>query len=386
MILTGRRVPAPPTRHELFAPPLTGGTRVEVCIVGASVAGMTAAYLLARDKRSVMVIDEGPIGGASPLGELAHLASVIEQPYFLLERLHGADSARVAAQSFAAATDAIEATVRRERMSCEFERLDGLRFTAGAGGLAEAQREVEAARRAGLAEVELARADALGAEASAACVRYPGQAQLHPHKYLAGLARAITRERGRIHGGVRARPASPLQPCTLVTAAGHSIEAEVVVCPAGVQPPAASAAGVGLRVPRGALTRALYWEASPGLRCARLHSGAATGEVLLAAGTGDARAVEDWARRRFPCAGEVIQRFTGELPQTADLLAFVGHRHCDSESVYVSTSSWGSAMTRAAIAGMAIRDFVEGSRMPSGDLYMPTACYAARFEPAVAHD
>lgn len=381
MLITARRALVQ-TRNELLAPPLTGGARVDVCIVGAGMAGMTAAYLLAREKRSVMVIDEGPIGGASSAEELSHLASVIEQPYFLLERLHGADAARLAAQGFGAATDAVEATVRRERIACEFERLDGYRLGGADGALPEARREVEAARRAGLGGVEVAGAVPVGGEQPGPCVRYPGQVHLHPRKYLAGLARAIAREGGRIHCGVRVHAVSASEPCHLVTAAGHCIEAGAVVSPSGAQPPAMQAAGVALRVPRGTITRALYWEAGPGIRCARLRAATPAGEVLLAAGTADAAAIEAWARERFPAAGEAVQRFAGELPQAADLFAFVGRRRGDARSVYVGTASWGSALTRAAIAGMAIRDFVEGARMPPGDAWLPSACYAARFEHA----
>lgn len=381
MLITGRRALVEP-RNELLAPPLTGGAQVDVCIVGAGVAGMTAAYLLSREKRSVMVIDEGPIGGVSPVEELSHLGSVIEQPYFLLERLHGPDAARLAAQGFGAATDAIEATVRREHIACEFERLDGYRFGGAQSAALEARREVEAARRAGLGHVEISGAVPVEGEPSGPCVRYPGQVHLHPRKYLAGLARAITREGGRIHCGVRVHAVSASEPCHLVTAAGHAIEAEAVVSPSGAQPPAMQAAGVALRVPRGTITRALYWEAHAGIRCARLRSGTPAGEVLLAAGSGEPAAIEAWARERFPCTGEVVQRFSGELPQAADLFAFVGRRQGETRSVYVGTSSWGSAMTRAAIAGMAIRDFVEGARTPSGDAWLPSACYAARFEHA----
>ena len=43
--------------------PLDRDIRVNVCIVGAGIAGMTCAYLLARTGRTVIVIDDGPIAG-----------------------------------------------------------------------------------------------------------------------------------------------------------------------------------------------------------------------------------------------------------------------------------------------------------------------------------
>ena len=42
-------------------PKLADDISVEVCIVGAGIAGMTTAYLLAREGKSVGVLDDGPI-------------------------------------------------------------------------------------------------------------------------------------------------------------------------------------------------------------------------------------------------------------------------------------------------------------------------------------
>src|SRR6185437_9448842 len=125
MIVSARPSPSRFHSTELLAPPLTGGARVDVCIVGAGLAGMIAAYLLAREHRSVMVIDDGPIGGVQGGFEAAHLASVIEKPYAMVEARLGAAAARLAAQSYAAAIDALEAIALREHIACEFERLDG---------------------------------------------------------------------------------------------------------------------------------------------------------------------------------------------------------------------------------------------------------------------
>ena len=351
---------------------LRGGARVEVCIVGGGLAGMLAAYLLARERRAVMVLDEGPLGGSPAAAEVAQLASMVEQPYLELERIHGAAAARIAAQGHAAAIDAVEAIVHRERIACEFERLDGFRL-ASAGAPADAAREAAAALRAGVQGAEVLAAPPIEGADPGACVRYPAQAQFHPLKFVLGLARAITREGGRVHCGVRTRAMLPGKPSTVVTAAGHRIEAEVLVAP-GIEPAPRAAHVIGLRVPRGSVTRALYWESAFTPRCARLRAGNASGELLLVAGTGEAEALAAWARRHFPRAGDVVQRFSAELAGTANVFAVAGRGECDSEATYVSTASWGSAMTRAAIAAMVIRDYVLGEATAGADI--ATRCYA----------
>ena len=42
---------------------LATNASADVCIVGAGIAGMTTAYLLAREGKQVVVLDDGPIGG-----------------------------------------------------------------------------------------------------------------------------------------------------------------------------------------------------------------------------------------------------------------------------------------------------------------------------------
>ncbi len=386
-----------PHSRELLAPPLHGGARVDACVIGAGLAGMVAAYQLARDGRRVMVVDEGPLGGVDDGFQAAHLASVVEKAYARLERSHGAHAARVAAQSHAAAIDALEAIVRREHIACDFERLDGYCF-AGSGEEASAlRRELDAARRAGVRGVEALPAVPLEGVPWSGCLRFPDQAQFHPTRFLAGLARAIVRHGGRIHCGVRARAIAAGRPVRVLTTAGHRIEADAVVTSHAVRadgrlearPRAAIAHVVGLRVPRGAVPRALYWQASECGRWARLGTQPLQGggELLLAGGEDPESdddhtayrylALEDWARERFPMAGDVVQRFTGQVVPSFDVFALAGADGRDSESVCVAAGEWGTAMTRGVIAGIVVRDFVEHVPTPWADLYLPEACCTA---------
>jgi glycine/D-amino acid oxidase-like deaminating enzyme len=224
-------------------------------------------------------------------------------------------------------------------------------------------------------------------------VRYPGQAHFHPTRFLAGVARAIVREGGRIHCGVRCKSIDPGKPITVVTGSGHRIEANTLVTSHpvhggpgnGIRPAPRMAHVVGLRVPRGSVPRGLYWESSDPGRWVRLRSqGTGAGEVLLVGGEDPAGdddhtayrylALEEWARTRFPTAGEVVQRFTGQVMQSSDIFALASRGECDSESVFVPAGEWGTAMTRGTIAGLVIKHFADGAELPWAELYVPEAC------------
>src|SRR5918992_5828255 len=102
--------------------PLAENVHVNVCVVGAGIAGMTTAYLLAKAGKSVAVLDDGPIGGGMTQMTSAHLTNMMDDRYFELERLHGRIGARLAAESHTAAIDCMEKIAREEHIECDFER------------------------------------------------------------------------------------------------------------------------------------------------------------------------------------------------------------------------------------------------------------------------
>ena len=178
---------------------LEQNAQADVCIVGAGIAGMTTAYLLGRAGLKVIVLEDGEIGSGETGRTTAHLSNALDDRYFELERLHGDRGAKLAAESHTSAIEQIETVAREEQIECDFERLNGYLFVPPGDDRSILERELEAAHRAGLTEVEmLARAPLEGFD-TGACLRFPRQAQFHPMKYLAGLARAVTGSGGEIY-------------------------------------------------------------------------------------------------------------------------------------------------------------------------------------------
>src|SRR5262245_61761472 len=183
--------------------PLTSDTSADVCIVGAGIAGLTTAYLLTQVGKSVVVLEDGGIGSGQTGATTAHLVNALDDRFFDLERYHGERGARLAAEGHSAAIDRIESLVSRERIACDFRRLDGYLFCAPGHDEAFLDRELGAVHRAGLHNVaKIGRAPV--SFDTGPCLRFPNQAQFHPLKYLAGLADAIERSGGRIFSGTHA--------------------------------------------------------------------------------------------------------------------------------------------------------------------------------------
>src|SRR4029079_12016206 len=93
----------------------------DVCVVGAGIAGLTTAYLLAREGRTVIVIDAGHVGHGQTAVTTAHLSYVIDDTFKEMLRLHGPDGARLARDSHARAIDRIETIFNEEDSDCPLE-------------------------------------------------------------------------------------------------------------------------------------------------------------------------------------------------------------------------------------------------------------------------
>lgn len=76
-------------------PHLKTSMDTDVCIVGGGIVGLTNAYTLAKQGKSVVVLDQGSIGGEQTLRTTAHLAWALDDRFYELERLFGEDGARL---------------------------------------------------------------------------------------------------------------------------------------------------------------------------------------------------------------------------------------------------------------------------------------------------
>ncbi len=373
---------------------LTENASADVCVVGGGISGLTTAYLLLQAGKSVVVLDDGPLGGGASAVTTAHLSNAVDDRYYNIEHLHGTDGARVVAESHTAAIQQIATVVEEEHINCDFEWLDGYLILAPETPKDVLDQERDAAYRAGLRDVALLAETPLSAWAHAPCLHFPRQARFHPLEYLAGLARAVERLGGHIFTDTHADEVHGGEP-GCVRAGKKSVAAKYIVVATNspVNDRVAihtKQAGymtyvVGARIPHGSVQDALFWDTADPYHYVRLHRDAErpeSNDILIVGGEdhptgqesdteGRYLRLEAWARAHFQQIEQITFRWSGQVMETIDGVAFIGRNPLDRENVFVITGDSGMGMTHGTIGGMLIRDLIIEKHNPWAALYDP---------------
>jgi len=369
--------------QRLRQPVLEKDLKADVCVVGAGIAGLTTAYLLAREGKSVVVLDAGEVGGGQTQRTSAHLSNAIDDRYREIERLHGARGAQLAAESHTAAIRRIEAIIKAEHIDCDFKRVSGYLFPAPGQDPSALEQERDAARRAGLQEVDLVPSP-LGSHWQGPCLRFPQQAQFHPLHYLYGLAVAFGKKDGQLYTRTKVKRIDGGHPAKVQTEDGHTVQcsATVVATNSPVNDLVAIHSKqapyrtyvIAARVPMDSVPHGLYWDDADPYHYVRVQTIPAEGtgqerQLLLIGGedhkTGQDPApderyqrLESWARQHFPQLGPIEYYWSGQVMETIDGLAFIGRNPWDQPNVFVATGDSGMGLTHGTIAGMLLTDLI----------------------------
>ena len=372
--------------------PLSSRVMADVCVVGAGIAGMTTAYMLQKEGRSVAVLDARGLAAGETQRTTAHLTAVLDDRFFHLENLFGEKTARLAAESHMAAINRIEAIVRKEGIDCDFERLDGYLVALGEKQAADLEKERLAAKRAGFADMEFHEELRLnGVSNMGAALKFPQQASFHILNYMTELAYAFERMGGRIYPQARVVYTQGGKDSHVMTDDGGRVDADTIVIATNTpindrvkmhtKQAAYRTYVVAFAVPKGSWPPFLLWDMPDPYHYVRVMHGTAT-DYLIVGGedhkTGQANdaetryaSLEQWSRSHFTPLGPVAYRWSGQIMEPVDSLAFIGRNPMDDDNVFIATGDSGNGMTHGTIAGILLTDLILGRENPWKDIYDP---------------
>ena len=358
----------------------------DVAVLGAGIAGLSTALLLKNAGLRVAVLEAGAVCCATTGHTTAKVSAQHGLIYDTLRSKLGDDGARAYGEANLAAVDLIEALVREHAIDCDWERRPAYAYTERDDYVGQIEREVEAARHAGLPAGYTEQTD-LPWPVKAA-VRFDDQAQFHPRRYCLALARLIEDDESRVFERTRAVDVEDGTPC-IVRTDRHDVRAAHVVLAthlpfldqgaffAKCHPEREYVLGVALDEP---VPAGMYISVEQPTRSIRQHP-FADGELLLLSGdshkTGqddDTQrhydALEQFARERFAVRA-VDYRWSTQDHMTVDQVPYIGRLRRGSERLYVATgfNKWG--MTSGTIAGVVISDRILGRENPWSALFDP---------------
>ncbi|GGK19373.1 (2Fe-2S) ferredoxin [Deinococcus malanensis] len=353
--------------------PLTRDVEADAVVVGGGIAGLTTAYLLAREGQRVVLLERDEIGSGETTRSSAQLTASLDFRYYELAGIHGEQRTRLIAQSHTQAVDEIERIVRDEGIACDWTRIPSFLF-APPDQQEDLARELAAMQSAGL-DVGMVGPPA-GTRDLGPCIRLEQQAAFHPVLYLQGLARAAQRLGAQIYTQslVTSYDASEV-----LTEGGARVRARHVVLATNV--PVADRVKFSFRLEpfrtymvtldlTDALEPGHYWDTVDPYHYVRLDGNALLvgGEDHVVGRADDAEErygrLEAWARERFP-VGQRREAWSGQVENTPDGLAYIG----ESGGVYVVTGDVGNGLTHGTIGGRVIRDLILGRENAWVDLY-----------------
>jgi glycine/D-amino acid oxidase-like deaminating enzyme len=167
---------------------LDGVHECDVAVIGSGIAGISTAYELSKRGKSVIVVDRGRICGGMTSRTSAHLAPLCDDLVSEMIKIKGKEATKLFCESQAAAVDRIEEIQKKEKINCDFRRLDGYLFQGPNMPADVIDQEMDAVREVGTPVDRLVGVPLNGCE-DRHVLRYPLQATSIPSNTLPGWRR-----------------------------------------------------------------------------------------------------------------------------------------------------------------------------------------------------
>ncbi len=171
-------------------PALFGEYNADVVVIGGGMAGILTAYFLWEKGMDVVVLEADRIGSGQTGNTTAKITSQHDLIYHKLLQDYGRERAGQYAEANERAIGEYRRVIQRREIDCFFEERPAYLYSTSYDDVPALEREAAAANRLGI-DAEFTYALDLPFPVKGA-VKFGGQAQFHPLKFLQGIAQKLT--------------------------------------------------------------------------------------------------------------------------------------------------------------------------------------------------
>jgi glycine/D-amino acid oxidase-like deaminating enzyme/nitrite reductase/ring-hydroxylating ferredoxin subunit len=352
-------------------PKLSEPLHVDVAIVGGGIVGITTARMLKDKGLTVAVVEARKVGRQVTGKSTAKVTTQHSLRYKTLKSKFGEERAQLYAEAQEVGIREIERLIREYQIDCDFETKAAFVYTCQENLISELEKELEVAKSLGL-PASLVEETGLPFQVEAA-LRFDGQAQFHPTKYVSSLAETIPGEgchvfeQSRVtdwtpnhieteHGSVSARN---------VVMATHLPLGQVGFYYAEVSPYAEPV----IAAPIGRTADGMYLSVEEPTHSFRTHTrgdtvfGVATGPSFKPGDTKKQQEcfgeIERWLTSTFD-AGPVQYRWVNEDYGSMDSMPFIGWSSSSNDRYLVATGFGAWGISNGTAAGIILADLAVG--------------------------
>src|SRR4051794_2111799 len=183
---------------------LDADVEVDVAVLGGGIAGLTTALMLKREGARVAVLEALRVGTGVTGNTTAKVSALQQTLLSTIRRQHGEEAAATYAIASRAAVEEVAVLVADEGIECDLERRPAFTYAADDSETGRVEEEANAAQDAGLPATVVADAEVDLPFPTAGAVRLDDQLQLHPLRYVQGLAAAVHGDGSAVYEQTRA--------------------------------------------------------------------------------------------------------------------------------------------------------------------------------------
>jgi glycine/D-amino acid oxidase-like deaminating enzyme/nitrite reductase/ring-hydroxylating ferredoxin subunit len=372
-------------------PRLTQNTTVDIVIIGAGITGLTTAYQLMNEGKSIAILEANIIASGTTGHSTANLYVPIQQSFHKILHNYGSEAAKTIAHSRLSAINFIEKTIEQHAIDCHFCRRPFYYFTDESQQIAYIEREYRALQEIGI-HCELSDELPYGLNSIKSC-KIHNQARFNPTLYLLALSKILSENNCQIFEHSPVSNYEERADSCIAYSNNYKIMAKKMVIathvPIGINKtqflvyPYRSYA-VAVRLKNTQYSNSNCWRIGSPYYALSTHNAFSKDlDILIVAGahhkTGQPESdnheshithIKNYISQHFSVDTFPYQ-WSAQHYQPADNLPYIGLATRQSKNLYVATGYSSDGLTYGTVAGILLANLIVGSHNSWETLYSP---------------